>query len=95
MAVEMLGSLPKHFKDILKMKKEDQEPWMTAMKEEIKSLHERKVWDLIDLLKDHQTIKGRWVYAMKSDGRKKARFIAKGFTQVFRIDYENTFPPVA
>ena len=45
MAVETLSSLPKHFKDILKMRKEDQEPWMTAMKEEIKSLHERKVWD--------------------------------------------------
>ena len=52
MAVETLGSLPKHFKDILKMRKEDQEPWMTAMKE-IKSLHERKVWDLIDLPKGH------------------------------------------
>ena len=72
MAVEILGSLPKHYKDILRMRKEDQEPWMTAMKEEIKSLRERKVWDLIDLPKGRQTIKGRWVYAMKSDGHKKA-----------------------
>ena len=94
MAVEMLGSLSKHFKDILKMRREDQEPWMTAMKEEIKSLHERKVWDLVDLSKGCQTVKGRGVYAMKSDGRKKARFVTKGFTQVFRIDYENTFSPV-
>ena len=94
MAVEMLGSLSKHFKDILKMRREDQEPWMTAMKEEIKSLHERKVWDLVDLSKGCQTVKGRWVYAMKSDGRKKARFVTKGFTQVFRIDYKNTFSPV-
>ena len=91
MTVETLGSLPKHFKDILKMRKEDQESWMTAMKEKIKSLHERKVWDLVDLPKGRQTIKGRWVYAMKSDSHKKARFIAKGFTQVFRIDYKNTF----
>ena len=95
MAVETLGSLSKHFKDILKMRKEDQEPWMTAMKEEIKSLHERKVWDLVDLPKGCQTIKGRWVYAMKSDGCKKAQFVAKGFTQVFGIDYKNTFSPVA
>ena len=72
MAVDMLGSLPKHFKDVLKMRKEDQEPWMIAMKEEIKSLHERKVWNLIDLPKGFKTIKGRWVYAMKSDGCKKA-----------------------
>ena len=65
------------------------------MKEEMKSLHERKVWNLVDLSKGHQPIKGRWIYAVKSDGHKKARFIAKGFTQVFRIDYENTFSPVA
>ena len=32
---------------------------------------------------------------MKSDSHKKARFIAKGFTQVFRIDYKNTFSLVA
>ena len=31
---------------------------------------------------------------MKSDGHKKAWFITKGFTQVFGIDYENTFSPV-
>ena len=32
---------------------------------------------------------------MKSDGYKKAWFVAKGFTQVFRIDYEKTFSLVA
>ena len=95
MVVETLDSLPKHFKDILKMRKEDQEPWMIAMKEEIKSLHERKVWDFVDLPKDRQTVKERWVCAMKSNGCKKARFVTKGFTQVFRIDYKNTFSPVA
>ena len=65
------------------------------MKEEMKSLHERKVWDLVDLPKGCQPIKGRWIYAVKSDGCKKARFVAKGFTQVFGIDYENTFLSVA
>ena len=67
---------------------------MTAMKEKIKSLHERKVWNLIDLPKGCQTVKERWIYAMKSDGYKKAQFVAKGFTQVFEIDYKNTFLPV-
>ena len=61
------------------------------MKEEIKSPHERKVWELVDLPKCRKPIKGRWVFALKSDGRRKSCFVTKGFTQVFRIDYENTF----
>ena len=65
------------------------------MNDEIKLLHKKKVWELIDLPKDCQTIKGRWVFAVKSDGHKKGRFVAKGFTQIFGIDYEETFSPVA
>ena len=66
-----------------------------AIKEKMKSLHNRRVWDLVDLSKGCQPIKGRWVYAVKSDGCKKPCFITKGFTQVFGIDYENTFLSVA
>ena len=77
------------------MDKKEQEQWNSAIKEEMKSFHERKVWDLVDLPKGCQPIKGRWIYAVKFDGGKKACLITKGFTQVFRIDYENTFSPVA
>ena len=87
--------LPKHYKDVLKLPKQEQELWTALMKEEIGSLHERKVWELVDLPKGCKAIKGRWVFALKSDGRRKSRFVAKGFTQVFGIDYENTFSPVA
>ena len=87
--------VPKQYCDILKMDKKEQEQWNSATKEEMKSLHEKKVWDLVDLPKDCQPIKGRWVYAVKSNRCKKACFVAKGFTQVFEIDYENTFLPVA
>ena len=89
------GPVPKQYHNILKMNKKEQEQWSGNIKEEIKSLHERKVWNLVDLPKGCQPIKGRWVYAIKSDKCKKACFIAKGFTQVFGIDYENTFSPVA
>jgi hypothetical protein len=95
MAVETTNApLPKQYRDVLKLSKEDQGSWMSAMKDEIKSLHERKVWKLVHLPKGHQPIKGRWVYVVKPDGRKKARFVTKGFTQIFGIDYEETFAPV-
>ena len=59
--------LPKHYKDVLKLPKQEQELWTASMKEEIGSLHERNVWELVDLPKGHKAIKGRWVFALKSD----------------------------
>ena len=96
MAVESAPiPVPKQYHDILKMDKKEQEQWNSAIKEEIKSFHERKVWDLVDLPKGHQSIKGRWVYAVKSNGHKKVCFVTKEFTQVFKIEYEITFSPIA
>ena len=65
------------------------------MQEEMDSLQDRKVWDLVDLPPGRTPVKGRWVYVVKSDGRHKARFVAKGFTQIYGIDFEETFSPVA
>ena len=50
------------------------------MQEEMDSLQDRKVWDLVDLPPGHTPVKGRWVYVVKSDGQHKACFVAKGFT---------------
>ena len=59
--------LPKHYKDILKLSRKDNELWTALMKEKIKSLHKRKVWELVDLPKGCKPIKGRWVFTLKLD----------------------------
>ena len=70
------------------------------MKEELDALHKTRTWDLVDLPYGKSAIGCKWVYKIKtrSDGivdRYKARLAAKGFTQEYGIDYEETFAPVA
>jgi hypothetical protein len=84
----------KQYWDVTKLSQAEQKPWRLAMDDEIKSLMECKVWKLVVLPPGRVPIKGRWVYAVKSDGRKKAHFVAKGFTQIYGIDFEETFSPV-
>ena len=74
--------------------------WQQAMKEELDALHKNGTWDLVDLYSGKFAIGCKWIYKIKtrSDGtvdRYKARVVARGFTQEYGIDYEETFAPVA
>ena len=66
-----------------------------ATKDKIKSLYDRKVWNVVNLPKGQQPVKGRWVFAIWSGNHVKAHFIMKGITQIFGIDYEEMFSSVA
>jgi hypothetical protein len=68
--------------------------------EEYRSLMENDTWDLLPLPKGRILVRCKWVYRTKYalDGsveRHKAQLVAKGFSQVEGIDYNETFAPVA
>ena len=74
--------------------------WDAAMDEEYRSLMANDTWDLVPLLKGRKLVISKWVYRTKyaSDGsaeRLKEILVAKGFSQLEGIDYNETFSLVA
>ena len=73
---------------------------MKAEKEEVDSLVSRNVWKLVPAPGGANIVSCKWVYKTKEDSdgntvRHKARLVARGFSQVEGIDYEETFAPTA
>ena len=78
----------------------DSAKWLEAMKSEMGSMSENKVWTLVDLPDDRQTIENKWIFKRKMDADGsvticKARLVANGFRQVQVVDYDEAFSPVA
>ena len=84
------------------MQSADAAEWRKAMQVELAGLQEAGTWDEVDRPHHKNIMKGRWVYARKKDLagktiRFKARYVAKGFTQVEGLDYfdNDRYAPVA
>jgi len=48
----------------------------------------------MDLPKGRKAVKNCWVFNIKSDGHYLSRLVAKGFSQVEGIDFDELFSPV-
>lgn len=78
----------------------DWSQWKCAMDEELQSLQENHVWDVVSRPKDRRIVGGKWVFKVKGNehgelDRFKARYVAQGFSQVQGLDYDEIFAPVA
>ena len=69
--------------------------WRAACQYKIDALAKNRTWDLVDLPTGRKAVKSKWVFKRKADGRFRAWLVAKGFTQIKGIDYDETFSPVA
>lgn len=77
------------------MTSENASEWTAATKREFDSLTKNVSWVLVPLPPNQSLIKSRWTFKLKPGSKTrpptyKARFVAKGFSQVAGIDYNET-----
>ena len=69
------------------------------MDAEMNALIDNDTFELVPCPKDRQIVGAKWVYTIKTDQNEKesykARFVAKGYSQIPDIDYQETFAPTA
>ncbi|GJT02149.1 retrotransposon protein, putative, ty1-copia subclass [Tanacetum coccineum] len=88
---------PTNYKATLLDPKSDK--WLDAMNTEMQSMKDNQVCHLVDLSPNVKTVRSKWIFKKKTnmDGNVhtyKARLVTKGYTQTYRIHYEETFSPV-
>ncbi|GJV87883.1 retrotransposon protein, putative, ty1-copia subclass [Tanacetum coccineum] len=89
---------PTNYKAALSDSKYDK--WLEAMNVEMQSMKDNHIWDLDHLPPKAKTVGSKWQLKKKTDmdgnvHTDKPRLVANGFTQTYRVDYEETFSPVA
>jgi hypothetical protein len=92
LAVAYIGRDPASYSEA--MRSADADQWSEACQYEIDTLAKNGTWELVDLPPGREAVKSKWVFKLKADGRYCAHLVAKGFTQIPGIDFDETFSPV-
>ena len=87
-------SIPDNYHDV--MRSPDRDLWLKGMSDEYMAHIDNQTWTLVPHPPDAAIVDSRWTYAIKDEDppRYKARFCAKGFSQRYGINYEETYAPV-
>ena len=81
-------------KDVSRLPEFERHEWIEACQRELEALQRRDVFELVQRPRGRKVIKNRWVFDVKTDGRKQARLVAKGFSQVEGLNYDQVFSPI-
>ena len=92
-----IANIPECYKQALEMPEANK--WQEAMEVEMRALTDNNTFELVPRPKDRQVVGAKWVYTIKTnqDGEEtyKARYVAKGYSQIPDVDYQETFAPTA
>ena len=80
------------------MKRADKQLWLSAMEDELSALQEQGTWQIVPRPQGRKIISTKWVLRIKWNPEKtvplyKARLCARGFTQVYGVDFDETYSP--
>jgi hypothetical protein len=87
---------PRSYKEAMTMP--DANKWREAALEELQSHKDNQTWTLVVVIPaGANVIRSRWIFTKKTSNGKvryKARFVAKGYSQRYGIDYHETYASV-